>query len=445
MATSSSKRSPAKRSAAKSSPKSTAKSSASGRRSVGERDERGPAKPDPGARAGATKKAAKRKSSRSKPIHDHTASPREEQDGVRLQKFLASAGLASRRHAEELIRSGQVQVNGRVITELGTRVFGDRDRVTVRGDLVVPEAKVYYVLNKPDAIVCSAAGSVDERGRPTVLSLMHGIRERLYPVGRLDYHSRGVVLLTNDGELAEALTHPRHGVVKTYHVKFQGKLSGDEEQALRDGVVLDDGTITRPLAELFGFRETGSNVWYQMGLTEGINRQIRRMGDAIDHPVLKLIRVAIGDITADELDEGQYRPLKPTEVAQLLAAVRVAPEPTRKPSVANPAGPKKASRRPFGGNKAGVPAPAGARRSSESRAGSGSAKAAARAPAGAKKSPRAAEGRSTSPNAGAKKTSGARSAASPSAGKTGPSGAKRAPARPTGTPSSKKASRPTRK
>jgi 23S rRNA pseudouridine2605 synthase len=299
--------------------------SSSGRRRPGGRDD-APKQQQPAAK----KKAAKRKSSRSKPIHDHGPTPREAQEGVRLQKYLASAGVASRRHAEELIVAGQVQVNGRVVRELGTRVFADRDRVTVRGELVKPEDKVYYVLNKPDAVVCSAAGSVDERGRPTVLSLMHGIRERLYPVGRLDYHSRGVVLLTNDGELAEALTHPRHGVVKTYHVKFQGKLDAEDEQALRDGVELDDGAITRPLTELFAFRETGSNVWYQIGLTEGLNRQIRRMGDAIGHPVLKLLRVAIGDITADNLEEGQYRPLKPTEVAQLLAAVRVAPEPSRR-------------------------------------------------------------------------------------------------------------------
>jgi 23S rRNA pseudouridine2605 synthase len=307
-------------------PSGAKKSSASGRRSAGTEKSAAPSK-----KSAAPSKKAARKSSRSKPIHDHTASPREEADGVRLQKYLASAGVASRRAAEALITAGHVQVNGRVVTELGTRVFDDRDRVTVRGELIKPEAKVYYVLNKPDAVVSSAAGSVDERGRPTVLSLMHGIKERLYPVGRLDYHSRGVLLLTNDGELAEALTHPRHGVIKTYHVKFQGKLTDDEEQALRDGVELDDGAITRPLAELFAFRETGSNVWYQIGLTEGLNRQIRRMGDAIGHPVLKLLRVAIGDITAEGLDEGQFRPLKPTEVAQLLAAVRIAPEPTSKP------------------------------------------------------------------------------------------------------------------
>lgn len=425
MATTSSKRTSAKPSG-----------SASGRRRVGGREDRpaaaaaktdsptAPAKRSP--RPGADK-TSKRKSSRSKPIHDHTASPRDEQDGVRLQKYLASAGVASRRAAETLITAGHVQVNGRVVRELGTRVFGDRDRVTVRGEPIKPEAKVYYVLNKPDATVSSAVGSVDERGRPTVLSLMHGIKERLYPVGRLDYHSRGVLLLTNDGELAEALTHPRHGVIKTYHVKFQGKLDDADEQALREGVELDDGAITRPLAELFAFRETGSNVWYQIGLTEGLNRQLRRMGDAIGHPVLKLIRVAIGDITADTLDEGQFRPLKPTEVAQLLAAVRIAPEPSRKAKAKaetgdKPTRAKKASRPRAAGEAAGRPATA------ERRVG---AKPSTR-PSGAKKT-------TASRPAGAKKTSrpsGAKPTARPAAKKAG---------RPSARPAAKKPGRPTRK
>ncbi|MCA9683453.1 MAG: rRNA pseudouridine synthase [Myxococcales bacterium] len=267
----------------------------------------------------------------SKPKRDRAVVPfapneREQAEGVRLQKFMASAGVSSRRKAEELIEAGAVSVNGRVIRELGSRVFPGRDRVTVHGRPIQPEARVYYLLNKPDEIVCSAAGSVDERGRPTVLSLMHGMPERLYPVGRLDYHSRGLVLLTNDGDLAEALTHPRHGVVKTYHVKFQGKLTEDDEQALRDGVELDDGAVTRPVAELFAFRETATNVWYQIGIKEGLNRQLRRMGEAIGHPVLKLIRVAIGDLSLEGLEEGEVRPLTSTEVGQLLAAVKLSPE-----------------------------------------------------------------------------------------------------------------------
>ena len=204
---------------------------------------------------------------------------------MRLQKFIASwASRLAARPKSLPITSGAVQVNGQRVTELGTRIYPERDRVVVRGEQIAAERKVYIVLNKPDQIVSSAEGGVDDRNRPTVLSLLHGISERLYPVGRLDYHSRGVMLLTTDGALAAALTHPRHGVIKTYHVKFQGKLSPADEEALREGVELDDGARTRPLAGLFAFRETDTNVWYQIGLTRA-ERQLRRMGNAIGHPV----------------------------------------------------------------------------------------------------------------------------------------------------------------
>jgi 23S rRNA pseudouridine2605 synthase len=318
--------------------------SASGRRRAGTPTADSPSKPDRSRsqaksrassdadeRPAKSRRPAAKKSTKQQPF---AANEREQREGVRLQKFIASSGVSSRRKAEELILAGKVEVNGKRVTELGTRIYPGRDRVVVRGEPITAENKVYFVLNKPDQVVSSAEGSVDDRGRPTVVSLLHGVSERLYPVGRLDFHTRGVMLLTNDGVLAAALTHPRHGVVKTYHVKFQGKLSPEEEQALREGVVLDDGARTRPLAELFAFRETDANAWYQIGLTEGLNRQLRRMGDAIGHPVLKLIRVAIGDITADGLAEGEFRPLTPTEVALLLAAVE--PDPAKRPSISAP-------------------------------------------------------------------------------------------------------------
>ena len=135
------------------------------------------------------------------------------------------------------------------------------------------------------------------QGRP--LSLLRGVSERVFPVGRLDYHSRGLLLLTNDGELAGALTHPRHSVTKTYHVKFQGKLDADARKALAEGVTLEDGTRTKPAVELLLVKETQTNTWMQIGIQQGLNRQIRRMGEAIGHPVLKLIRVAIGDLGLD--------------------------------------------------------------------------------------------------------------------------------------------------
>ncbi|MFY0530880.1 pseudouridine synthase [Nannocystis pusilla] len=137
---------------------------------------------------------------------------------VRLQKALAAAGVTSRRKAEELIAAGAIKVNGKRVTELGTKVDPDRDAIEVRGSRVQLEKKVYFLLNKPDGVVCSAEGPKDNEGRPTVLSLFPELPQRIYPVGRLDFHTRGALILTNDGDLAAALTHPRHEIPKTYHV-----------------------------------------------------------------------------------------------------------------------------------------------------------------------------------------------------------------------------------
>ncbi|MEZ4451054.1 MAG: pseudouridine synthase [Nannocystaceae bacterium] len=246
---------------------------------------------------------------------------------MRLQKVLAAAGVASRRRAEELIVAGKVSVNGRVVSELGSRVDPERDAIVVGGRRIVPERRVYFVMNKPDGVVCSAEGKVDARGRPTVISLLPAVSERIYPVGRLDYHTRGVLILTNDGALAAALTHPRHAVPKTYHVKFQGVLDLADFEALQRGVTLEDGTVTRPADEVSMIKETEQNTWVQITIRQGLYRQIRRMGEAIGHPVLKLIRVAIADLTADGLDDGEFRPMTPTEVYDLLTAAQGEPTP----------------------------------------------------------------------------------------------------------------------
>jgi 23S rRNA pseudouridine2605 synthase len=239
---------------------------------------------------------------------------------IRLQKALAAAGVTSRRKAEELIAAGAIKVNGKKVTELGTKVDPDRDVIEVRGSRVQLEKKVYFILNKPDGVVCSAEGPTDAEGRPTVLSLFPDLPQRIYPVGRLDFHTRGALIMTNDGDLAAALTHPRHEIPKTYHVKFQGKLTEAELEQLASGVTLEDGTVTRPAAEVSVIKETATNSWVQITLRQGLNRQIRRMGEAIGRPVLKLIRVAVGNVTADGLADGEFRPLTPTEVYDLMAA-----------------------------------------------------------------------------------------------------------------------------
>ncbi len=233
---------------------------------------------------------------------------------MRLQRFLAQGGVASRRKCEQLIVDGQVRVNGRVVTELGSKVDPDRDKVMVAGKRVLAERPVYLLMHKPRGYVTTAR---DPEGRPTVLDLIkrtHG--ERLYPVGRLDYTTDGVLLLTNDGDLAFALMHPRHGVNKTYHAKLHGAVTVEALDQLRRGVTLDDGSKTAP-AEVFVVGKTEKNTWVEITIHEGKNRQIHRMAEAIGYPVLKLTRVAYAGLTVEKLRPGQWRPLTDEELAAL--------------------------------------------------------------------------------------------------------------------------------
>lgn len=273
-----------------------------GRKAPGPRRARGGAAAKPGAKS---------------PRPGAKAKAKAEDGPPRLQKLLAQAGIASRRAAETLISQGRVRVDGRPVTELGTRVDPRQATVEVDGRVIEAQEPTYIVMNKPDECVSSAEATKDPRGRPTVVSLLGGLRTRVVPLGRLDYHTRGVLLLTNDGALHAALLHPRRAVPKTYHAKFQGKLGEHELAQLHAGVQLEDGTRTRPSLEVEVVRATTTNTWVQLTISQGLNRQIRRMGDAIGHSVLKLIRVAFAGITADGLREGQWRHLKPEEVASL--------------------------------------------------------------------------------------------------------------------------------
>ncbi len=234
--------------------------------------------------------------------------------------MLARAGLGSRREAEALIAEGRVKVDGRVVTEPGTRVDPDDARVEVDGAPVAVAEHVYLVMNKPDEMMCSPEPEQDARGRATVSSLLAGVGARVLPIGRLDFHTRGALLLTNDGTLASALLHPRRAVPRTYHAKLQGRLDEDAIASLHAGVTLDDGTRTRPALEVETVRATRTNTWVQITISQELHRQIRRMGDAIGHPVLKMIRVAFAGITADGLREGQWRRLREEEIAELRAA-----------------------------------------------------------------------------------------------------------------------------
>lgn len=231
----------------------------------------------------------------------------------RLQKVLAAAGVASRRKSEELITAGRVRVNGRIVTELGVKVDSREDKIEVDGRRIVREKPAYYVVHKPREVVSTLS---DPEGRATLESLFKTIPERVFPVGRLDYHTSGVLLATNDGELSEALLRPSSGVPKMYLAKMAGHIDVPELDALRNGVVLDDGYRTKK-AEVFVQRSESKNTWVHLTLQEGKNRQVHRMGDAIHHRVMRLVRLAFADITAEGLRPGEYRPLSTKELDRL--------------------------------------------------------------------------------------------------------------------------------
>lgn len=234
----------------------------------------------------------------------------------RLQKILAAAGVASRRKAEELITAGRITVNGKVITELGTKANPATDTIAVDGKpLQPPQRFVYLLLNKPRGYVTTVS---DPEGRPTVMDLLGHLPQRVYPVGRLDYTSEGLLLLTNDGALAQQLTKAASHVPKTYHVKISGKPSENSLQRLRKGVIipLDDGRRVKLSPTKVRLLEDAPNPWYEITLIEGRNRQIRRMFEQVGHHVEKIKRVQLGSLTLD-VAPGKFRPLTEKEVQAL--------------------------------------------------------------------------------------------------------------------------------
>ncbi len=215
----------------------------------------------------------------------------------RLQKILSQAGVASRRQAEKIMVEGRVTVNGTVITELGTKANLETDHIKVDGKLIrPPKTQIYIILNKPRSTMTTVS---DPEGRATVMDLLRGVKERVYPVGRLDYHSEGLLLLTNDGDLANAIMSAHSHLPKTYVVKVTGLLTGDQEQQFRDGIPLS-GRRTLPA----GLRlvRNATNPWYEVRLTEGRNNQIRMMFKHLGKLVEKLKRVRIGPIELGPLE-----------------------------------------------------------------------------------------------------------------------------------------------
>lgn len=230
----------------------------------------------------------------------------------RIQKILARGGVASRRAAEELIVAGRVRVNGRVVRELGAKADERKDRVEVDGKRVVAEGRVYVVLHKPRGVVATMS---DPEGRPTVRELLAKVGSRVYPVGRLDFATSGVLLATNDGELSDGLLHPRKAVPKTYVVKVQGMMEEDDVEQWRKGIRLEDG-MTLP-AQVKLLRHEAGKTWIELTIREGRNQQIRRMGDATRFPVMRLARVSFAQITSEGLRPGEWRHLTRDELVAL--------------------------------------------------------------------------------------------------------------------------------
>lgn len=231
----------------------------------------------------------------------------------RLQKILAQAGLGSRRSCEELILEGRIRVNGKVIKTLGVKIDTQVDEIKFDNTKIKLEKKVYLLLNKPKGYVTTL---YDPQGRPTITSLLKGVKERVYPVGRLDYNSEGLLFLTNDGEIAHKLIHPKFKIPKTYLVKFKGKLEEKDLIRLTKGVRLKEGK-TLP-AKVVMEKNLPKNTLLKITITEGKKRQIRRMGEIINHDVLSLKRIQIGPFKLGKLKRGAYIYLEDKEVKKLF-------------------------------------------------------------------------------------------------------------------------------
>ncbi|NOZ40980.1 MAG: rRNA pseudouridine synthase [Planctomycetes bacterium] len=248
-----------------------------------------------------------------------------DQEGERLQKVLAAAGVASRREAEQLILEGRVEVDGQTVTELGTRVDRQRQHIQVDGEPLAKPKLAYFAVNKPEGVVCTAN---DPAGRTLVTDLLPPEVGRVFNVGRLDIASEGLILVTNDGALANQLTHPRHGVEKTYEVQVAGHLDAEVLAQLRKGVHLAEGFVRVVHVRVKSRRKNGTIL--EMVLDEGRNREIRRLLAKVGHRVQRLTRIAVGPIRLGEMPKGASRRLTPEEVRKLQAYVREAEKKPRR-------------------------------------------------------------------------------------------------------------------
>ena len=236
----------------------------------------------------------------------------------RLQKYLSSCGIASRRKSEELISAGKVKVNGKVVTELGIKV-SEKDEVEVENMEVYRKEKEYYLLYKPEKTICSVS---DEKGRTTVVDLIE-TDEKIFPVGRLDYDTTGLLLLTNDGELTNKLTHPKGFVEKTYIAKVSGIVTGKEIHELEEGIELEGVKTKKARAKLKKIDKKNNKTYVELTITEGRNHQVKNMFAALGHKVLKLKRISYAFFDLKGMKIGEYRRLTSKEVKQLYNYVNI--------------------------------------------------------------------------------------------------------------------------
>ena len=234
----------------------------------------------------------------------------------RLQKVIASSGICSRRKAEELITTGKVMINGEIITELGTKV-NEKDEIIVDGKSISKEEKEYYLLNKPRGVVTTTS---DDKGRKTVIDLID-TNKRIYPIGRLDYDTTGVLLLTNDGEFANLMMHPKNEIDKVYLAKVEGIATGDTVKKLESGIIIDNVKVSSSRVKIKRIDKEKEESFVEITIHEGKNHQVKKMLEAVGLPVIKLTRERIAFLTVDKLKSGEYRKLNPKEIHQLYALV----------------------------------------------------------------------------------------------------------------------------
>ena len=234
---------------------------------------------------------------------------------MRINKYIASCGVASRRKAEEIILDGRVTVNGKLVTELAFNIDEEKDIVEIDGEQIgVEKNNVYIVLNKPEGYITTVKDQFD---RPSVLDLVKDIDERVYPIGRLDYETSGLLILTNDGDLTYKLTHPKHEVDKTYVARVKGKLTKEEIERFKTGLKIEDYTTAPAKLKVIKYDEQRDSSLLEIKIHEGKNRQVRKMCKAINHPVLRLRRSARGKIKIGDCEIGKYRYLTEDEIKYL--------------------------------------------------------------------------------------------------------------------------------